>query len=140
MIQSSCFIFIVSDGKKCAHFSPLLSFCALIFQNDSRKCYHFNIPRVLGDFPLTRCVRDLRRLLCVSSSRPPRTLLNTTAKLVPITALISLPKYISNNHFLLSLSVIFHPCHLVLLNNTLPTDMAGYATKPSLAFCHLLVE
>ena len=91
LIQSSCFIFIVSDGKKCAHFSPLLSFCALIFQNDSRKCYHFNIPRVLGDFPLTRCVRDLRRLLCVSSSRPPRTLLNTTAKLVPITALISLP-------------------------------------------------
>jgi len=62
-----------------------------------------------------------------------------TAKLVPITALISLP-----NTFPISLFIIFIRHFFIhisfLANNTLLTDMAGYATKPSLAFCPLLEE
>ncbi len=59
--KSSC------ASKLCTHNFPVIAFCALTFQNKSKKCYRYNISEILEDFPLTRCIRDQRRLRCVSS-------------------------------------------------------------------------
>lgn len=57
-----------------------------------------------------------------------------TIKLVLITALISLPNTFPISTFYYLCVRYFLSMSPYLANNTLPTDMAGYATKPSLAF------